>query len=59
MVSYCAGPFVTQDALVLLSVSQYLVAKILKSKILSKILGFHGSDYEEWRILGRYDTWLL
>jgi hypothetical protein len=25
----------------------------------SKILGFHGGDYEECRILGCYDVWLL
>jgi hypothetical protein len=24
-----------------------------------KILGFHGSDYEEWRIVGCYAMWLL
>jgi hypothetical protein len=24
-----------------------------------KIWGFHGGDYEEWRLLGCYDVWLL
>jgi hypothetical protein len=24
-----------------------------------KIWGFHGGDYEEWRLLGRYAVWLL
>jgi hypothetical protein len=25
----------------------------------SKICGFHGCDYEEWRLLGCYAAWLL
>jgi hypothetical protein len=24
-----------------------------------KIRGSHGGDYEEWRLLGCYDVWLL
>jgi hypothetical protein len=24
-----------------------------------KILGFHGDDYEEWRLLGCYAVWIL
>jgi hypothetical protein len=24
-----------------------------------KIWGFHGDDYEEWRLLGCYAVWLL
>jgi hypothetical protein len=27
--------------------------------ILCKIWGFHGGDYEEWRLLGYYAVWLL
>jgi hypothetical protein len=30
-----------------------------KGKRLYKILGFHGGDYEEWRLLGYYALWLL
>jgi hypothetical protein len=30
----------------------------IKTDVLSKILGFYGSDYEEWRILGYYATWV-
>jgi hypothetical protein len=26
---------------------------------LLNICGFHGGDYEEWRLLGCYDVWLL
>jgi hypothetical protein len=33
----------------------YTQAKMKKSKI----SGFHGGDYEEWRILGYYAVWLL
>jgi hypothetical protein len=26
---------------------------------LCQIWGFHGGDYEEWRLLGRYAVWFL
>jgi hypothetical protein len=29
------------------------------SCLLCKISGFHGGDYEEWRLLGCYAVWLL
>jgi hypothetical protein len=33
--------------------------KIMIMMKISKILGFHGGDYEECRLLGCYAVWLL
>jgi hypothetical protein len=32
---------------------------LLIRALLCKILGFHGGDYEEFRLLGCYALWLL
>jgi hypothetical protein len=40
-----------------LSISRIL--DYCQRNLLSKIWGFHGSDYVEWRLLGCYAVWLL
>jgi hypothetical protein len=41
-------------------INKYLAhCKVQSNILLSKIWGFHGGDYEEWRLLGCYALWLM
>jgi hypothetical protein len=39
--------------------THYVSATELSQLMLCKISGFHGGDYDEWRLLGCYIVWLL